>query len=53
MENGQGSLEDRNVGPSCYAKAQWQPIKILGFLCDDRLEYYILPKDFTDTDKEV
>ena len=53
MENGQGSLEDRNVGPSCYAKAQGQPIKIWGFLCDGRLEYYILPKDFTDTGKEV
>ena len=53
MENDQGSLEDRNVGPSCYAQAQWQPIKIMGFLCDDRLEYYILPKDFTDTDKGV
>ena len=53
LSNGQDSLEDRNVGPSCYAKGQGQPIKIWGFLCDGRLEYYVLPKDFTDTGKEV
>jgi len=39
MENGQDSLEDRNVGPSCYAKAQGQPIKIWGFLCDGRCAF--------------
>ena len=30
MANGQDSLADRNVGPSAYAKAQGQPIKIWG-----------------------
>ena len=53
MKNGQDSLEDRNVGPSCYAKGQGQPIKIWGFFCDGYLDYYILPKAFTDTGKEV
>jgi len=53
LSNGQDSLEDRNVGPSIYAKGQGQPIKIWGFLCDGRLHYYIVPKDFTDGGKEV
>lgn len=53
LQSGQDSLEDRNVGPSCYAKGQGQPIKIWGFFCDGYLDYYVLPKDFTDTGKEV
>ena len=53
LSTGQDSLEDRNVGPSIYAKGQGQPIKIWGFLCDGRLEYYVVPKAFTDTGKEV
>jgi len=48
MENGEDSLEDRNVGPSCYAKAQGLPVKIWGFFCDGRLEYYVMPKDRTE-----
>ena len=47
MSTGEDSLEDRNVGPSSYAKAQGLPVKIWGFFCDGRLEYYVLPKDVT------
>ena len=47
METGQDSLEDKNVGASSYARAQGQPIKIWGFFCDGRLEYYVLPQATT------
>ena len=53
MDNGQDSLADRNVGPSAYAKAQGQPIKIWGLFCDGRLEYHVLPKKYTEGGKEV
>ena len=36
---------------SCYAKAQGLPVKIWGFFCDGRLEYYVLPKAYTDSGK--
>ena len=51
MISGEDSLEDRNVGASSYAKAQGLPVKIWGFFCDGRLEYYILPKAYTDKGK--
>ena len=53
MANGQDSLDDKNVGPSAYAKAQGQPIKIWGFFCDGHLEYYVLPEDYTERGKEI
>ena len=51
LETGQDSLEDKNVGASSYAKAQGLPIKIWGFFCDGRLEYYVLPKALTSKGK--
>ena len=51
LATGEDSLEDRNVGASAYAKAQGLPIKIWGFFCDGRLEYYVLPKAYTDRGK--
>ncbi len=51
LQTGEDSLEDRNVGASSYAKAQGLPIKIWGFFCDGHLEYYVLPKDYTDKGK--
>ena len=51
--DGSDSLEDQNVGPSSYAKAQGQPIKIWGFLCDGRLEYMVLPKGHDTRGKET
>ena len=51
MADGSDSLEDRNVGASSYAKAQGLPIKIWGFFCDGRLEYYVLPKVYTQKGK--
>ena len=53
LETGQDSLADKNVGPSSYAKGQGQPIKIWGFFCDGRLEYYVLPKAYTKAGREV
>ena len=46
MISGEDGLEDRNVGASSYAKAQGLAVKIWGFFCDGRLEYYALPKDY-------
>jgi len=51
LATGEDSLEDRNVGASCYAKGQGLPVKIWGFFCDGWLEYYVLPKDYTDDGK--
>jgi transposase len=51
LATGEDSLEDRNVGASCYAKAQGLPVKIWGFFCDGWMEYYILPKDYNDDGK--
>ena len=48
MISGEDSLEDRNVGSSSYAKAQGVPVKIWGFFCDGRLEYYVLPKEYSE-----
>ena len=44
LQTGQDSLEEKHVGASSYAKAQGLAIKIWGFFCDGRLEYYVLPK---------
>lgn len=43
-EDGQGSLEDKNVGPSAYAKSQGKPVKIWGVWGDGHLEYWLLPE---------
>ena len=51
LMSGEDSLEDRNVGGSPYAKCQGTPVKIWGFFCDGRLEYYVLPKAYTDNGK--
>lgn len=48
LVNTSHGLEDRNVGASSYAKAQGLPVKIWGLFCDGRLEYYVLPKDYTE-----
>ena len=45
MANGADGLFDDNISPSLYAKAQGLPVKIWGFLCNGRLQYYVLPKD--------
>ena len=41
--DGKDSLEDKNVGPSGYAKAQGTPVKIWGMYGDGHLEYMALP----------
>ena len=41
--DGSDSLEDKNVGPSCYAKSQGQAVKIWGLWGDGHLEYMLLP----------
>ena len=43
-KDGQDSLEDKNVGPSAYAKSQGQPVKIWGLWGDGHLEYMLLPE---------
>lgn len=48
MKTGEGSLEDKNVGPPAYSKAQGLPIKIWGFFCDGILRYYVLPSPRTE-----
>ena len=53
MVDGSDSLEDKNVGASSYAKAQGLPVKIWGFFCNGRLEYDVLPKDYTDNGRET
>ena len=45
MASGKDGLHDDNIGASLYAKAQGKPVKIWGFLCNGRLEYYVLPED--------
>ena len=52
MRTGEDSLEDQHVGASSYAKAQGQPIKIWGFFCDGRLDYYVLPKTHAKNGRE-
>ena len=42
--SGEDSLEDKNVGPSTYAKAQGSPVKIWGLWGDGHLEYMLLPE---------
>jgi hypothetical protein len=43
-KDGSGSLEDKNVGPSSYAKSQGRPVKIWGLWGDGHLEYMLLPE---------
>ena len=43
-EDGSDSLEDKNVGPSAYAKSQGKPVKIWGVWGDGHLEYMLLPE---------
>ena len=43
-EDGKDSLEDKNVGPSAYAKSQGKPVKIWGVWGDGHLEYWLLPE---------
>ena len=45
MVTGKDGLFDDNIGASLYAKAQGLPVKIWGFFCNGRLEYYVLPAD--------
>ena len=48
MSNGKDGLWDDNISPSLYAKAQGTPVKIWGFLANGRLEYFVLPQDYTE-----
>ena len=43
-KDGSDALEDKNVGPSSYAKSQGMPIKIWGLLGNGRLEYWLVPE---------
>jgi len=45
LADGSDSLEDRNVGPSSYAKSQGKPVKIWGLFFNGRLEYWVLPEE--------
>lgn len=47
MSNGKDGLWDDNISPSLYAKSQGKPVKIWGFLANGRLEYWVLPQDYT------
>ena len=47
MCNGKDGLWCDNISPSLYAKSQGNPVKIWGFLANGRLEYYVLPQDYT------
>jgi hypothetical protein len=47
-KDGRDSLEDKNVGPSTYAKAQGKPVKIWGVWGDGHLEYFLLPEVTND-----
>ena len=42
--DGIDALEDKNVGPSSYAKSQGKPVKIWGLLGNGRLEYFLVPE---------
>lgn len=45
LEDGSDALEDRNVGPSSYAKSQGRPVKVWGLFFNGRLEYWVLPEN--------
>ena len=45
MSDGKDGLWDENVGPSCYAKSQGQPVKLWGFLANGRLHIHVLAPD--------
>lgn len=49
--DGSDGLEDRNVGPSAYAKSQGMPVKIWGLFFNGRLEYWVLPEEVDDKGK--
>ena len=48
MSKGKDGLWDDNISPSLYAKSQGKPVKIWGFLANGRLEYWVLPQDYTE-----
>ena len=52
LEDGSDSLEDKNVGPSAYAKSQGKPVKIWGLFFNGRLEYWVLPEEVDDKGKK-
>lgn len=52
MSTGKDGLHGDNVGGSLYAKAQGKPVKIWGFFCYGRLEYYVLPEDVDEKGKK-
>ena len=45
--DGSDALFEECVGPSTYAKAQGDPIRIWGMLADDKLFFHILPKGWS------
>jgi len=45
MSDGKDGLWDENVGPSCYAKSQGQPVKLWGFLANGKLHIHVLAPD--------
>lgn len=49
LTDGTDSLEDRNIGPSSYAKSQGAPVKIWGLFFNGRLEYWALPEEVGET----
>ena len=51
LEDGSDSLEDKNVGPSSYAKSQGKPVKIWGLFFNGRLEYWTLPEEVDEKGK--
>ena len=51
LSDGSDSLEDKNVGPSAYAKSQGKPVKIWGLFFNGRLEYWVLPEEVDDKGK--
>ena len=50
--DGSDGLEDKNVGPSAYAKSQGKPVKIWVFFFNGRLEYWALPEEVDDKGKK-
>jgi transposase len=45
LADGSDALEDKNIGPSAYAKSQGKPVKIWGLFFNGRLEYWVLPEE--------
>ena len=51
LADGSDSMEDKNVGPSAYAKSQGNPVRMWGLFCNGRLEYWVLPEEPDDKGK--